>query len=181
MSIKLTDKQVDAARRAAIAIGSAFDWGESPEGVEFWAWVASRLRASAENKTTDGQPQRFREPTREDIPPDGYLDVEVCNADWREDAMRFKRKLVVIYPSFLYPDGKRFGCVFQTSESGEETNEICRWPFARIPDVTPESIPASDISIERWRGQVADRFTTKGYAEWRVDMLHRQASTSHKP
>lgn len=53
---KLTAGEADRIRQAMHIIDGAFLWSATPEGRDYWLEVSYKLRAIADNGTTDGKP-----------------------------------------------------------------------------------------------------------------------------
>jgi hypothetical protein len=53
---RLTEKEIKSAKDAADAITGIGDWGTTPDGRFFWAYVVESLVNQATNGTSDGKP-----------------------------------------------------------------------------------------------------------------------------
>jgi hypothetical protein len=64
---KLSQQQINDTIRAEMYLGTAFTWGNTEEGHDYWHDVAELLGLKVKHGTSDGkpyvEPQRWRVPT----------------------------------------------------------------------------------------------------------------------
>jgi len=67
---KLSQQQIDDTIRAEMYLGTAFTWGNTEEGHDYWHDVVELLGLKVKHGTSDGKPHveppRWRVPTDED-------------------------------------------------------------------------------------------------------------------
>jgi hypothetical protein len=129
--IKLNSRQIEETRKAANGILRGFDWGSTPEGMEFWTDVHKKLEGKADHGTTDGKSFTEKELNDEDAKRRPWVKVK---SDSRDEWGSFLVRLI-----YVRPKGVEYMFVV---EDPEELHDVTAWSCCRL--ATPEEIEAAN-------------------------------------
>jgi hypothetical protein len=128
---RLTEKQIKSAKDAADAITGIGDWGTTPDGRFFWAYVVESLVNQATNGTNDGKPWIDLELTDEDALRRPWVKIR---SDSRDEWGSFLVRLI-----YVRPKGVEYRFVV---EDPKELHDVTAWGCCRR--ATPEEIEAAN-------------------------------------
>jgi hypothetical protein len=127
---RLTEKQIKSAKDAADAITGIGDWGTTPDGRFFWAYVVESLVNQATNGTNDGKP---------------WIDLELTDEDAKQRPWAMVRDRETgnwIGPKTLVAKSGYHYVLNGETSPNKELQGVSAWRFARL--ATPEEIEAAN-------------------------------------